>query len=407
MNGNIATRQGSKTGGLPTALLLASLLVMLVGCGQSSVQQKQSHAISTPPALSWRFVMLPNGAPFAGGNGFAVSPVNGMDAWACMPGSGSHYAVWKTQDAAATWQQVSSVSPVTPLAITGCDVVVDQRNQNALALIFSWGAGADGTLGSVSFYSNDNAQHWRQLPTGFQPKEIATLGQTTYAMLAFAAKGSTTLSQSGFVVSHDNLSTWQQVNPASLTPHEAVSQFWVGASPADLLLSVSNSTGTGSSLLFHSTDAGQNWTSLPDARVWQSSLADWSEKSDGWFICTMSVVATGFVECSIDLGQTWTMRPMLVNTGVCSSCIKGTQTPSPETSPCLPDALADDSSLLASCVDAYSQGEPSTFSLQRLQMGASQWTQLGLAPSAVAVTSTGQVWCVTDAGTIAVLGRLP
>ena len=295
MNGNIATRQDSKTGGLLTTLLLASLLVMLVGCGQSSVQQKQSPDTNTLPALSWRFVSLPNGAPFAGTNGFAVSPVNGMDACACMPGSNSDYAVWKTEDAAATWQQVSSVSPVTPLAITSCDVVADQRNQNALALIFSWGAGAEGTLGSVSFYSSDTGQHWQQLPTGLQPMEIATLGQTTYAILAFAAKGSTTGTQSGFVVSHDNLSAWQEINPASLTPHEAVSEFWVGSSSADLLLSASSSAATGG-LLFHSTDAGQNWISLPSAGVWQSSLADWSEKSDAWSICTMSGVATGFVQ---------------------------------------------------------------------------------------------------------------
>jgi hypothetical protein len=396
---------GRRIGGM----LLLLLLMALAGCSHAPASVVgATRTPTTVPTLAWQFVTLPNGAPVAGANGFAVSPVHGTIVWACLPGNGASYTIWQSHDAAASWMQIHVVAPVTPLPVTGCQVIADQSDVDALALVFTWGAGADGTLGSVSFYSDNGGAQWQQLTSGLQITEVATLGQMTYAILVATDPGlgyTGKVVSRGLVVSTDGLHSWQTINPPGVVVTNGASQFWIGATSADLMVSAPNTTEGG--LLFQSTDAGEQWTALPlpAAQAGLASLAIWREQASGWFICSMSGVGSGFMQCTSNLGQSWTALPMLEITSSCTACDKGAAPA--ETSPCLPSAASVDGSLLATCPQTSGDADQMTFTLYRLPPGASKWVPLGQAPSSlIAYTRTGQLWCLTPGGTLAMLPQV-
>lgn len=393
---------------------LALLTLSLAGCGAGSAGgQTQPHATATPvKPLSWQVISLPGGAGIGGTTGFAVSPANGRAAWACEQGSGASFIFWRSQDAAATWSQVSTLTPKAPLPITNCTLLADQNTADGVAAIFTWGSGEAGTLASKSYYSSDGGQHWTRLPGSMQLLQVATVGHSTYALLHDTAATSPTNPALGLVSSADDLNTWQSVGPTALASNDGVAQFWVAPNTADELLAATND-----GLLFHSQNAGAQWTAIPSSQQSgqhaQVQLAQWQPQQHDWLYCAPPDTPTDPMQCSASLGQWWAALPTLITTLGCSTCGKN-GAPYFVTSGCIPDTIASDGAYLAICnansaTPSDSPAGSTILVLYRLAPHATAWAPLGVAPGPfVALAQTGQFWCSDgQAGTFAYLSQLP
>jgi hypothetical protein len=102
-------------GGVPlTMLALTLILAACSGAASSPHALANAPKSATPtaapiPHLNWRKIPLPIDLTH-GGVSMSVSPVNGRDAWICGDGAAAgQFIIWRTQDAGATWKQVSSL----------------------------------------------------------------------------------------------------------------------------------------------------------------------------------------------------------------------------------------------------------------------------------------------------------
>lgn len=378
-------------------------LLALAGCGATG-RATPSAAHATAPtttatgqprptvtagqALTWRQVMLPSGVDLTSGAGYAVSPVDGNIAWLCAPVSASDFAFWATSDTGSSWRQVSALAPATAQPSHSCTLVADQADTRTLVAVFSWGAGADGSLRSMSYVSTDGGAHWRPLPGDIQTMEVATAGTTTYAILDDTA-ASPADQQSSLVVSGDGLRSWHAFRPGSLG-NDSFFRFWLDPASGTLLAATYHNT------LWRTTEAGASWSqvSTPDS---QSGITAWLPRQDRWEFCDSFAPPPAIdLRCSTDLGATWRAVPTFTYTLQCATCNKG-GTALSDTEPCFPDAIASDGALLAACPTSGSAsfGNPDALptTVYRLPLGASAWVSLGAAPGHwLSVSATGPIW---------------
>jgi len=410
-------RLDARSGVRVMALVIA---LTLAGCGGASSPgalaghtsgQTTTQASATPapiPTLPWRKISLPVGLnPHT--VGFAFSPVNGRIAWACAPqSSGGSYRIWRTQDAAATWQPVGIITPNTPLPPSNCYLTADQNDINSIDAMFPWGVenipANSGPSGDTAYISSDGGSTWTPLPGGFVVDHMATIAGVTYATLIDTAHND----HQDFVVSANHLVSWHSILPPTQTPPPD-SIFW--AAPSGELLWAAMNSG----VLYHSSNGGASWATVP-APAGQSvevTVAQWSAGS--WLFCGSQMVATAQThdqnECSADLGKTWIARADLTDTWECGHCGQNGD-PSSGVTPCASTMLLGDGSLLAVCGnDPQDSGQPASYALSRLPSGATRWATIGSTPCQTAnLAQTGQLWCVNSVrgvDTIYILDQLP
>jgi hypothetical protein len=207
------------------AICALTLALALGGCdapggatGQPSAGKPAtpaSTATPTPaPTLDWRAVHLPPNVDTASATlaTLAVSPVNGRVAWMCALGANGIDVIWRTQDEAATWRQVSALHPMTKLPVTDCSLRPDQGDADGLAVVFMWGGGnspvANTPSGSVGYHAANGGAHWTRTPDNQFLQQVAIAGATTYALALDMTTPNNDLS---LVASADHLASWRLV----------------------------------------------------------------------------------------------------------------------------------------------------------------------------------------------------
>ena len=376
---------------------MALVVALLCGVMLLSLHGRDNHARATstptaaatsqPHTLAWRRAELPPGASSQSGAGFAVSPLDGQTAWACVPAVNGSFAIWVTRDAAVTWSALGTVAPAaTPEPITVCTLVPDQLDPRTLAADFDWGSGEAGTLRTMSYVSNDGGAHWQRVPGDIGVGEIGSIGGgTTYAVLADTAAPS--LPPLGLVISADGLQSWQALRPADLAVSDSIFRFWMQRSGGQIFAASLNKT------LWMTDGTGSHWSRL-NSRSMQTDLGAWSGASNQWLFCHWGDTQTLQLGCSADLGQTWTPRPAFDSVQQCGACGKG-GAPYTSIQSCYPNALMESGALVAVCPTTGSNPSQPQFFAFSLAPDANAWTNLGSAPAPFyAAAATGQLWCL-------------
>src|SRR5579872_5642271 len=137
--------------------VLIAVLVLLAGCGASAASSpSRQPGVSATPAnstaqatpvtvIGWREVRLPEQVTAHQITGFAVSPVDGQNAWLCVQLSATSLEVWATRDTGAIWSDMGTLPPVTSEQGQSCELAADENDSRTLAAIVSWGLGEAGT----------------------------------------------------------------------------------------------------------------------------------------------------------------------------------------------------------------------------------------------------------------------
>ncbi|HEY7983583.1 MAG TPA: zf-HC2 domain-containing protein, partial [Ktedonobacterales bacterium] len=151
-------------GAIAAVLVIAILAAALFARFRSPTQPvtPRPTPTATVAPLTWRQATLPSGyalpGPSGHDNGFAISPADGTTAWACAPiaASPGSFTFWATHDTAATWQQVSTLTPHAPATPQRCLLLADQYDPHTLVAVLSWGPmQTSPSPQSVSYLSPD------------------------------------------------------------------------------------------------------------------------------------------------------------------------------------------------------------------------------------------------------------
>ncbi|HET9110508.1 MAG TPA: hypothetical protein VFN78_06770 [Ktedonobacterales bacterium] len=352
-------------------VVCALIALLLTGCGATSPQRVQSapQPTETPvPELTWTPVTLPDGLSIADA-GWAVSPVDGHDAWLCAQGSAGQFAVWATQDAGVRWRQVGGFSYKTSQAAS-CSLVADETSARSLVATLSWGSGEAGTLQDASVYSSDGGAHWSHAPV---IAEIATSAASAIALMG-----------RGLAVSADGFRTWRVLPSAPLASGDSFFHFWVAANSSTLLAASYNNT------LWRTDDLGAQWTKVPTPNG-QTSLVVWLKASHTFYMCGGSDHPP-IIQCSGDMGAHWSSVPAITQTTPCSKCGVGVTT---QTTGCSTTAIAPDGSLLTICWGTTTWQRIGD--IYRLPPHSGSWQRIGATPEPFdLVPATGPVWSTPD-----------
>lgn len=372
------------TQGLFVALTMTT--IFLAGCAPqantATTAPVRQSTLTPTPSLTWRDVtssawyQLPKEAISV-----AVSPVDGHNAWACAPtstGAGS-FTIWATKDAGASWQQVSTLTPVTSEPPRNCNLVADQSDPVSVMAMASWGAGADGTLRTVSNLSSDGGAHWHQLQGKVQTMALETIGGNIYASLLDTSNVAESAQLATITAGSDPL-RWQVMSPTGLAANEGIFKFWMHAPNGGLFAATTRGA------FWYSVDAGASWKRMtsPGGQV---IFGMWLPQQGHWLFCGLTGAGTPSLACSTDNGASWHPQPAL------------------DASPdCIVTALVPDGSMLATCPVRARDGGVTSYTLYRLALGATEWRAVGSAPTdEITVTATGQMWAINaQMGTISV-----
>lgn len=365
-------------------------LVLVAGCGistshgASASTTKYATPIATP-ALVWQKRLLPPNAA-----GWAISPVNGRDVWACAPDQGDNFTIWASHDAAATWAKVGHLAPATPQPTTACSLVADQHATKMLIAVISWGAGANDTLRAISLLSTDGGVTWRKMPSEAVVSDLATIAGKTYAILYDTSAPTIDESSVQLVVSADGLHTWRRLRPAQLVTTDSFFDFRLGPQPGELM------GATYQDSLWRTVNDGASWSRI-SAPTDQINLFRWLPQVGYWMLCT-GTGSPPTATCSVDLGKTWQRAPLLSATTVCAECSK-TGKPVSETQPCVPGAITNNGSLVTICIDGTAH---------LLAPHAQTWTPLGPSPAGgFSILADSQLWCWDSAQYVFFTATLP
>lgn len=372
------------------ALIITSLL-LVAGCGISTSHgadpSTAKHTTPTAmPTLVWQKRLLPPNAA-----GWAISPVNGRDVWACVPDQGGNFTIWASHDAAATWAKVGHFAPATPEPTTECSLVADQHATNMLIAVISWGAGANNTLRAISLLSTDSGVTWRKLGGEVVVSDEATVADTTYAIL-YDTNALPTMGEGSMqlVVSTDGLRTWRRLRPAQLVITDSFFDFRLGPQPGELIGASYQDS------LWRTVDNGASWSQIT-APADQTNLFTWLPQTGYWMLCTWTGTPP-MATCSTDLGKTWQQEPRLSATIMCAECNK-TGIPVPETQPCIPTAITNNGSLVTFCIDDTAH---------LLAPHAQAWTTLGSTPAPlISLIANNLLWCWDPAQKSLFVAMLP
>jgi hypothetical protein len=241
-----------------------------------------------------------------------VSPVDGHDAWYCLPGSAGSFTIQATRDAGATWQRAGTFTAATPEPAS-CTLVADQISAHGLMADLSWGCGECGTLRAMALYSADGGLHWRRLAGYLGLQEVASFSGGAAAILnATAANPSS--NAINLVISSDGFQTWRSIRPAALATGDSFFRFWLAPDGSTLIAASYNKT------LWRTNDLGAHWTQIATPAE-QTSLGVWLSGSDSTYLCGWTGDNTSMlIQCSKDVGAHWTLAEALTSTSACSKC---------------------------------------------------------------------------------------
>ncbi|HEX2348231.1 MAG TPA: hypothetical protein VHI51_07335 [Ktedonobacterales bacterium] len=277
------------------------------------------------------------------------------------------------------------MAPPPTTTSTACSLIPDQNLATSVAIWLPTGnPSAPGpTSSALAYLSSDGGVSWTQTAQNWWINQIATSGDTTYALVDdFAHQGNVNL-----FASSDHFGAWRSVNPQAQELEQNPPLLWVAPTSTDALLSI-NTSGQ----LYHSTNGGGQWT-LVTAQSGQSASAEqavWRGQSGGWMLCgSPASGSSAQTLCSTDGGKTWTTRPATMG------------------SACTLVGLTGDGSLYDVCPGAYGAAQP--YILMRLALNGSAWATVGTAPDKyITVTQSGQIWCNAGDGSATwVLDQLP
>jgi hypothetical protein len=369
-----------------------------------------SHATATPtviPTSAFRKVTAIPGASLGMKPGFIViSPVNGRNLWVCVPGSQATYAIWRSQDEGASWQQASTLHSPLPTTFpntpTECTIRPDQNDATALSMSFGW---SDGTQsGRVAYYSHDGGATWTTV-ANMDLISVTTVGTVSYAIAIPETSAGTT----ALIASADFFATWHLIE----TPLQQTGLLFAASIPGELII-----TGVGGGA-YHSSNGGATWTHIPAPKPEPVAtgyvspnvdVAVWHAQASGWLLCALGEgwpPAQGW--CTSTLGNVWISIPLVTSTFECSQCDGGLSSGEEN---CLHPMLTRDATLYVTCGnDPWDTSNPSVSTLMRLDPGAQAWITVTTLPCAFSATVTfaqsGQLWCENGYQSAYVLDSLP
>ena len=329
----------------------------------------------------------------------AVWAGNGATAYICNPvtlpgGRGVQQPqIWVTHDLGTTWRQVGHLPALGQVA--ECSLDIDTANSSRLVALFS-GQNTTSLVAFVDYFASDNGGvTWSMIAQGQNSyvgiDQIASAQGKTYAIYSTwspwpagvptpttvpGQPGRTPmLEETHLAVSTDGLRTWLPVDQPILKlvgAKQQVKQFWmqIGSAGqvsllADVGLPQSLTPPAQPDTLWISHDGGIHWTQLPAPEL-EYYLAQATPTGDSWYICGSSYSRSRqnqVTACSMDGGQTWTVRPAL---RTCASCA--------EQPIGLGDSyIASDGSL----VGLFPYGNAFCCAMYRLPASSSQWQYLG------------------------------
>ncbi|HEX8032517.1 MAG TPA: hypothetical protein VF510_01655 [Ktedonobacterales bacterium] len=367
--------KNSTTRGLVAALALTALL--LTGCASltHATTASPTRQSTSKAGLTWQQVTPPQGFSLKQAT-ITVSPVDGHDAWVCVPATTGSFTIWATKDAGASWQQISRLTPATPEPARTCNLVADQYDTQSLVAVFSWGAGEDGSLRSMSYFSSDGGAHMRALEGKMQTLEVGNASGATFAIMLDT--DTTRGLQLAVIIGDSALLKWRAISPPGLAPNDGIANFWTHLPDGTLFVA------TAQNAFWRSADGGTKWTRVSTVPG-HVTLGAWLPRQGRWMFCASA--ADFHVACSADDGASWHPLPALDAAQQCPVTI-----------------LSPDGSALASCPAGGSGTGATSFTLYRLALGAASWSIVGTAPSdSITMTATGQKWAINgQAGTISV-----
>jgi hypothetical protein len=311
------------------------------------------------------------------------SPADGNTAFACNEPGGAlniqHPSLWVTHDLGAHWRAVNTLPDNT----TGwCSIIPDQFDPQIVLLGLASEQAIGGSQGADHYVvSLDGGATWPVMSglNGIKPIELATAGETTYALGSASQRPM-------LYVSHDGLRSWQPAS-LSLTPAiQSAEQFWLDPTSGALLMEAATSAQQFE--LYESTDGGASWNQLgASVPVTGRFVVRPPVAGQPWHVCggayddATAASRTYTVTCSDDGGHTWHTRA------------QWTASDGPQSIFTFGFVYAADGSLLAT-----ESVMGSGYRLWRLAPGAARWgpvgpsVQLGLAYSSQ--PAQGRLWAV-------------
>jgi hypothetical protein len=373
------------------ALLIAAFSQVFAGLGHPTPTTTVTpHLTATPTAkLVWSERTIPPGLTINNYRmsdvlSLAFSPVNEQDGWLCEVNNDNSFTVWATTDQARSWHTVSHFTQrMTAQIPFDCTLTTDSVDPQVLALQFAWGCGACGTLTGAAYLSGDDGATWNPWTGHTGVVALTTLDGKTYA-----------LDGSSLYLSDQSLTSWRAVGPSAASTFVYL---WPNRVTGELLLE--DNAGD----LWRTDNAGAKWTkvTLPS-----EFIVSWAESGGGaqpnvWRLCggldatasaTQAAIASAttnplvpLIQCTMDMGQTWTSAPAPEQQRICSNCGDHGQ-PTTSYDLCRIDAMTPDGSLYTVCnlTAPIRDGAPTAEYLYRLAPGATMWEWLGAPPTSVA-----------------------
>ena len=152
-------------------LVVVALTAILAACGgaassprtQANAPKALTPTVAPLPHLNWRQISTPIDLTH-GGVSMEVSPVNGRNAWICGAGNNGQVPIYRTQDAGATWAQISTLALPSSQPFGGCSVVPDQNAANGVAVWFplSDSNNPGPPTRAIDYYSADGGRTGRR-----------------------------------------------------------------------------------------------------------------------------------------------------------------------------------------------------------------------------------------------------
>ena len=357
---------------------LLAALVVLAGCGTAAsgpARGRGGQATATATLqLSWRHVQLPaqvtSQSRALSGFGFAISPVDGRDAWLCVRTRANSPEIWATRDAGETWIDMGALPPVTSEQGKVCVLVADESDPRALAAAVSLQS-ETGAPRYATLVSTDGGAHWSRIPGDMRLLEMGSQGAITYAV----PSDDSAPPSKDIVASTDGLRTWHTVRPAALAADDALFVFWLRPSSTEIVAMSLHDT------LWRSTDGGAHWARLSTPPLQTVRLIAWLPARAQWMFCGWPEDLS-HIACSTDLGKTWPSRDINPH--------------------CYPADELPSGTLLAVCTTGGDGTGTLTRTLYQMPLDATTWMSLGALPDPgiwsvpilYAATATGQLWCV-------------
>ena len=354
------------------ALLIAAFSQVFARLGHASPTATVTPATTATPTskLAWVERTLPTGLTLTeGGLSYAFSPANGQDAWICTQSANGSFTIWATTDQARSWRVAGQLTQrLTTSQVSGCELMPDSVNPHVLALSFGWGCGACGTQGGGTYISGDGGATWRVIPGSVGISSLATIGARTYAL----SYGASTL-----LLSDDGLVSWRAAGPSAA--RTTFFYLWPNLTTGALLI------GDQSNHLWRTENGGASWTEITLSRNIQINVGEgaWLPSQGVWRICGQGQFAdptSALIQCTTDLGETWTTQPHLNQIVTCTNCNKGGRALVTQQG-CYPETMEPDGSLLAYCQQAAVVTFRPAWRLEYLPTG-SRRDSLGIARSA-------------------------